>query len=130
MNLRSPLSHVLGSGSAKEGTDHWWGQRLSAVALLVLGLWLLYSLITLNAGAFDAAQVAQWAGTTSNAIMLILLLVTLGYHSSLGVQVVIEDYVHGPLIKVVALILSKFSHIAVTFGAVFAVLKLAFGAVS
>lgn len=128
MNLRSPLSHVLGSGSAKEGTDHWWGQRVSAVALLILGLWFMFSLITLNVAGFEYAAIADWAGRTSNSIMLILLVLTLGYHSDLGVQVIIEDYVHGATIKVVTLILSKFAHVVVALGSVFAVLKLAFGA--
>lgn len=130
MNLRSPLSHVLGSGSAKEGTDHWWGQRVSAVALLVLGLWFTYSLVMLGATDYDHAGIVEWAGRTSNSVMLILLLLTLAYHSMLGIQVIIEDYVHGPFLKVASLILSKFAHVAAALSAVFAVLKLAFGAVA
>ena len=127
MNLRSPLSHVLGSGSAKEGTDLWWGQRISAVALLFLGLWFVYSLVNLGATDFEYASVLEWAGRTSNSVMLILLVLTLAYHSNLGIQVIIEDYVHGPFLKVASLILSKFAHVAVALSAVFAVLKLAFG---
>jgi succinate dehydrogenase / fumarate reductase membrane anchor subunit len=127
MNLRSPLSHVLGSGSAKEGTDHFWGQRVSAVALAFLGLWFMFSLITLSSVDFELSAVADWVGRTPNSVMLVLLILTLGYHSSLGIQVILEDYVHGPMVKVVALILSKFTHIVVASGAVFAVLKLAFG---
>ena len=127
MNLRTPLSHVLGSGSAKEGTDHFWGQRVSAVALAILGLWFMFSLITLSGVDFEFSAVTDWVGRTTNSVMLILLILALGYHSSLGIQVIVEDYVHGPMVKVVALILSKFTHIAVALSAVFAVLKLAFG---
>jgi succinate dehydrogenase / fumarate reductase membrane anchor subunit len=127
MNLRSPLSHVLGTGSAKDGTDHWWGQRVSAVALLILGSWFMYSLVMLGSSGFDFAAVSGWAGQFFNSVMLILLALTLGFHSSLGMQVIIEDYVHGPMIKVVALMLSKFAHIFVSLTAVFAVFKLALG---
>ena len=128
MNLRSPLSHVLGSGSAKAGTDHWWGQRVSAAALVILGLWFMQSLLVLSASDFNYADVINWAGRTSNSVMLILLGLTLAYHSTLGMQVIIEDYVHGPFLKVVTLILNKFIHVVVAMTAVFAVLKIAFGA--
>ena len=127
MKLRSPLSLVLGSGSAKEGTDHWWQQRLSAVALLILGIWFMYSLILFDSVEFDYAVLASWASQPLNSVMLTLLVLTLGFHSNLGIQVIIEDYVHGPMIKVVALILNKFTHIFVALTAVFAVFKLAFG---
>lgn len=127
MNLRSPLSHVLGSGSAKEGTEHWWQQRVSAVALLVLGIWFMYSLVLFNSVEFEYAIVANWASQPLNSVMLTLLVLTLGFHSSLGIQVIIEDYVHGSMIKVVALILNKFTHIFVALTAVFAVFRLASG---
>ena len=104
MNLRSPLSHVLGSGSAKEGTDHFWGQRVSAVALAILGIWFLISLVTMADADFDYVGLADWVGLTLNSVMLILLVLTLAYHSSLGIEVIIEDYVHGPFLKVVSLI--------------------------
>ncbi len=126
MELRSPLSRVLGSGSAKEGTDHWWGQRLSAVALLVLGLWFILALTTL--GSFDYLDVVRWAGHPSNSVMLILLSLTLAYHSDLGIQVIIEDYVHGSFVKLVAVILNKFAHVFFLMTALFAILKIAFGA--
>ena len=77
---------------------------------------------------FDYVWLANWVGLTSNSVMLILLVITLAYHSGLGIEVIIEDYVHGPFLKVVSLILSKFAHIAVASGAIFAVFKLAFGA--
>jgi len=125
MSLRSPLSRVLGSGSAKEGTEHWWMQRVTAVALLIIGLWFLVSIAGLS--AYDRAEMYRWAGHPFNAVMLILASVTLAWHSILGVQVVVEDYVHGPFLKVLALLLNKFLHIFLAAAAVLAVLKIALG---
>jgi len=126
MSLRSPLGRVLGLGTAKDGTDHWWGQRLSAIALLLLGLWFVVMLAT--ATDFSHAAVVAEIGRPLNAILLLLLAVTLAYHSYLGVQVVIEDYVHAPGIKVVSLILSRFAHVLLAVAAVYAILKIGLGA--
>ena len=125
MTLRSPLSRVLGSGSAKEGTDHWWLQRVTAVALLLLGAWFLISIR--GVGSFQQAELFAWVAYPVNAVMLLLLSVTLCWHSMLGVQVVIEDYVHGPAIKVVSLMLNKFVHVFLGLAAVFAVLTISLG---
>ncbi len=125
MSLRSPLGRVLGAGSAKEGTDHWWMQRLTAVALVALGVWFLVSLLTMS--DFKQPTMRAWIGDPWNSVLLLLLGITLAYHSSLGVQVVIEDYVHGPLLKVVSLVANKFAHVVVAAVASFAVLKIAFG---
>jgi len=124
VSLRSPLGRVLGSGSAKEGAGHWWAQRVTAVGLLMLGGWFLLAMMQM--AGFDYESVRSWIGRPSNSVLLLLLCVTLAYHSVLGVQVVIEDYVHGPL-KIATLVFSKFAHIAATAVAVFAVLKIAFG---
>lgn len=126
MTLRSPMSRVLGSGSAKEGTDHWWMQRVTAIALVVLGLWFLAAMLTMP--DFSQATLRAFMAAPWNALFLTLLGVALAYHSSLGVQVVIEDYVHGPFLKVVALLVNRFAHILVATAATFAVLKTAFGA--
>ena len=101
---------------------------MSAADLVILGLWYMQSLLVLSASDFNYADVIDWAGRTSNSVMLILLGLTLAYHSTLGMQVIIEDYVHGPFLKVVTLILNKFIHVVVAMTAVFAVLKIAFGA--
>jgi succinate dehydrogenase / fumarate reductase membrane anchor subunit len=119
---------VLGSGSAKEGTDHWWAQRLTAVALLILGLWFFVSVSVL--GEFTHANLHAWAGRPFNNVMLLLLALTLAWHSVLGIQVVIEDYVHGPFIKVISLIFNKFVHVFLVIAAIFAILKIAFGGVA
>lgn len=126
MSLRSPLGRVLGSGTAKDGTSHWWGQRVSAIALLFLGIWFAWYLaITPN---FSHAAVVADIGRPVNSIFLLLLSITLGYHSYLGIQVVIEDYVHSPGLKVVTLLFSRFAHVALVAAAVFAVLKIGLNA--
>ena len=125
MSLRTPLGRVLGSGSAKDGTDHWWLQRLTAIGLVLLGGWFLISLMAL--GDYGHYAIRAWIGQPWNSVMLLLLGVTLAYHSSLGLQVVIEDYVHSPFLKVTALVLSKFAHVLVAAAASLAVLNIAFG---
>ena len=124
MSLRSPLGRVLGLGSAKEGTEHWWSQRLSAVALVPLGLWFAASLAFADSLAHEV--ITHWLQQPLNAVLMILLVSALLYHSKLGVQVVIEDYVHGGT-KVISLLLSRFAHIAVGVAAVYAVLRVSFG---
>lgn len=126
MSLRSPLGQVLGSGSARDGTEHWWAQRVSALALVFLGSWFLLSIVRLD--SFAHAAVVVWAGSPINSVLLLLLAVTLAWHSALGVQVVIEDYVHGPFLKVVSLVASRFAHVFLAVAAVVAILTLVFGA--
>lgn len=128
MSLRSPLGRVLGKGSAKEGTDHFWVQRVTAAALVILGLWFIISLLLHDVAEYTV--LIPWIERPWNSVLLLLLTVTLAWHSSLGVQVVIEDYVHGPFLKVAALVLNRFAHVGVAAVAVFAVLKIAFGAVA
>ena len=126
MKLRAPLGRVLGLGTAKDGTSHWWGQRLSAVALLFLGFWFAWMMVITS--DFSHAAVVAEIGRPVNSILLLLLSVTMAYHSYLGVQVVIEDYVHAPGLKLAALILSRFAHILLAVVAVFAILKIGLGA--
>ena len=92
MSLRTPLGRVRGLGSAKEGTAHWWAQRLTAIALVPLVLWFAVSLIVL-AGA-DHATVAAWLRDPVAAVLMLLLILAGFHHAQLGMQVVIEDYVH------------------------------------
>lgn len=100
-------------------------QRVSSIALAVLGLWFLGVMMALP--DFSYASVAAWLSVPWNAVLLSLLGITLAYHSALGVQVVIEDYVHAPLLKVIALLTNKFAHVVVAAAILFAVLKIAFG---
>ena len=128
MNLRTPLGRVLGSGSAKEGTEHWWQQRLTAAGLLVLGGWFVLSFTGLEQHGRSA--LADWIASPFNAVMLVLLAITLARHSSLGVQVVIEDYIHGPALKVLMLLAAKFVHAFLAIAAVLAVVKVSLGGMS
>jgi succinate dehydrogenase / fumarate reductase membrane anchor subunit len=126
MSLRSPIGRVLGLGSAKEGVSHWWSQRVTAVGLLLLGLWFVSSLLRL--GSFGHEAVVAWIGIPTNAVPLSLLIGTAAYHSQLGVQVVVEDYVSNKGWKIATMLLVNFIHVAVAALGVFSVLRIAFGA--
>jgi len=126
MTQRTPLARVRGLGSAKEGTDHFWKQRLTAVSNLVLVCFLIWLLATL-AGA-DYATVKHALAKPQNAIPLLLLVLSGVIHMRLGMQTIIEDYVHSEGRKVVALMLNSFFTILIGLTSVFAVLKLSFGA--
>ena len=125
MSLRSDLGRVRGLGSAKEGTSHWWAQRLTAVALLPLSLWFVWSVI--NLVGVDHIGFKNWLNESANLVLMILFVGSLFYHMQLGLQVVIEDYVHGETKKVTSLVLNLF--IALFFGvsSIVALLKVAFG---
>lgn len=123
--MRSPLGRALGLGSAKEGVEHWWMQRLTAVALIPLALWFVASVIAL-AGA-DHVKVVEWLSAPLAAILMLLLIGATFYHAALGLQVVIEDYVHGEGAKFASLVLSKLICFALAVAGIFAVLKIAFG---
>jgi succinate dehydrogenase / fumarate reductase membrane anchor subunit len=124
-SLRSPLGRAIGLGSAKEGVEHWWIQRLTAVALVPLSLWFVASLVAL-AGA-DHDTVRDWLSRPLAAILMLLLIGATFYHAALGLQVVIEDYIHGEGAKFAALVLNKLICLALAVAGIFAVLKIAFG---
>ncbi|MFK8052720.1 MAG: succinate dehydrogenase, hydrophobic membrane anchor protein [Woeseiaceae bacterium] len=124
MSLKSPLGTVLGLGSAKTGTEHWWGQRMTAIAMIPLSIWFVIAMTGLPDFGYDSAR--AFIAAPVNAILLLLLTATLLYHSMLGTQVVVEDYVHGAA-KVVTLVLLKFAYIAAGVTAVFSILRISLG---
>jgi len=124
--MRSPLGRAIGLGSAKEGVEHWWRQRVTALALVPLTLWFVIAVIAL-VGADHAAFVA-WVRNPMAALLLVLLLVATFYHTALGLQVVIEDYVHGEAMRLAALLVMRLLCILFAVRGIFAVAKLALGA--
>ena len=125
MSLRSPLGRVLGHGSAKDGTDHFVSQRISAIALALLGLWFLYSMLTIETLTY--LDVFRFFQDPLNTVLMALLCLTVAYHSWLGVQVVIEDYVHSVGLKTFSLIASRFAHAFIAIASVYAVLRIGLG---
>lgn len=123
VSLRSPLGAVLGRGAAGEGVGHWRSQRISALALVPLTLWLLIALLRLPLG--DYAAVTIWMADGWNPLLLALLLLALCWHSQLGLQVVIEDYVHTPAAKLALLLASGAAHLLLLGGGVYALLRIA-----
>jgi succinate dehydrogenase / fumarate reductase membrane anchor subunit len=124
MSLVTPLNRVLGLGSAKSGGAHWWMQRLTAVSLIPLGLWFALSLLAMS--DFEYQTVVTWLQRPVSSILLIITVLVVSYHSYLGVQVVIEDYVHTASLKILALLASAFAHFGLSVAALFAILKVAF----
>jgi succinate dehydrogenase / fumarate reductase membrane anchor subunit len=125
MSLRSPLGRVLGLGSAKDGTAHWWAQRVSAAALVPLTLWFLVSLAALPGR--DYQTVRAWLSFPVSGVLTVLLVAVSTYHSYLGSVVVIEDYVHSAGMKLLSLVTVRFLYVLLGAAGVFAVLRIAFG---
>jgi succinate dehydrogenase / fumarate reductase membrane anchor subunit len=126
MSLRSPLSKVLGLGAAKEGASHWWSQRVSAVALALLAPWFLLSL--LSQGDVSYSSLTSWIAAPVNSVLLSLLIVALGYHAQLGLQVVIEDYVAHKGARMITLLIINFALLLLAVIGVFAILRIALSA--
>jgi succinate dehydrogenase / fumarate reductase, membrane anchor subunit len=125
MSLRSPLSRVLGLGSAKDGTAHWWAQRVTAVALVPLTLWFVFSLLTLP--DFEYETVRTWLSVPITGFLALLLVGVLSYHSYLGTIVIIEDYVTSSGMKVLTLMTLRFLYVLAGGAAMFAILRLVLG---
>ena len=126
--LRSPVGRAIGLGSAKEGVEHWWLQRVTAVALVPLTLWFVIAVIRLSSADIDTVR--DWVGRPLPAILLVLLLIAAFWHASLGLQVVIEDYVHTDLAKLGLLIVVRLACFALAVAGIFAVLNMALGTAS
>lgn len=126
--MRSPLGRAIGLGSAKEGVDHWWAQRITAIALVPLSLWFVSAAIGLVGADLDTVQ--NWVSLPLPAILLILLLIAMLYHLSLGLQVVIEDYVHGEFPKLGLIVVLRLLCFGFAVAGIFAVISIAAGGTS
>lgn len=125
MSMRAPLAQVRGDGSAKSGAHHWWGQRLSAIALIPLFLWFVASLAAVATA--DYATAIAWIGSPWNSALLILLIVATFHHAHLGMQVVFEDYVHAHWLQMTSIILVRFISVLLAAVSIIAVLRTAQG---
>ena len=123
--MRTPLARVRGLGSAKSGTGHFWHQRLTALANVPLVIAFIIILVSLLGRSH--AAVIQILGSPLVAILMLLFIASITYHMKLGMQVIIEDYIHDERWKFLAVIANIFFAIAVGLAAVYALLKLSFG---
>jgi succinate dehydrogenase / fumarate reductase membrane anchor subunit len=124
----TPIARARGLGSAREGGGHWWHERLSSVAVLLLFVWLLVSLLRLP--ALDHRGVTEWLRQPSAAVPMLLLILATFWHLTMGLKVAIEDYVHDEGNRFLALLLLNFAAVAGAAFALFAVLKIALGPVA
>jgi succinate dehydrogenase / fumarate reductase membrane anchor subunit len=124
----TPLARVRGLGSAREGAEHWWHERLSSVALLLLFVWLAVSLVRLP--ALDHRGVTEWLKQPSAAVPMLLLVAATFWHLHMGLKVVIEDYVHEEGNRFLCILLLGFAAVAGAAFGLFAVLKVALAAAS
>ncbi|WP_273726358.1 succinate dehydrogenase, hydrophobic membrane anchor protein [Brucella gallinifaecis] len=124
-DMRTPLGKVRGLGSAKEGTGHFWFQRMSAVALVPLVLFFIGLVISLHGASY--AEVKAVLAQPFTALVMALFVLTGVYHMRLGMQVIIEDYIHGEGLKVLLVMLNTFFTVVVGVACVYAILKLSFG---
>jgi succinate dehydrogenase / fumarate reductase membrane anchor subunit len=125
MSLKSPLRRVTHLGSAKGGSAHWYAQRVSAVALLLLGIWFSVSLALL--GGATHQHVLGWLSSPVTASLAVLLVVTAAWHALLGLQVILEDYVGDKGTRLAVLLVVKFAFAVAAVIGVLAVLRIAFG---
>ena len=125
MSIETPIARVRGLGSAHSGAHHWWIERLTSISTLLLFFWLGASLLTLP--ALDHQTIVAWLSSPTAAVPMLLLIVSTFWHLKLGMQVVIEDYVHDAGWKFFSIVLLKFFTILLAALAIFAVLKIALG---
>lgn len=123
--METPLGAVRGLGSAREGAEHWWHERLSSIATLLLAIWLVVSLLRLP--SLDYGVMVEWLSSTINASAMLLLVISVFWHIKLGMQVIVEDYVHEEGTKVFLLLLLNFTVAVGVVISVVALLKLAVG---
>ena len=125
MRMETPIARVRGLGSARSGAHHWWLERLTSVSTLLLFVWFVVSLLRLP--SLEHSAVTEWLSAPLGAVPMLLLIVSTFWHLKLGLQVVIEDYVHEEGMKFFSITVLNFFTIAVGALAFFAVLRIAFG---
>jgi succinate dehydrogenase / fumarate reductase, membrane anchor subunit len=125
MGTRSPIARVRGLGAAHSGVGHWSRQRLTAISNLLLVLWFVFSAIALSGAGY--AEVRTWLASPISASLMILLVVSICYHARLGLQVVVEDYVHHEPARLAMLIAIPLILTAVAVTCIVAVLKVSLG---
>lgn len=125
MKFRNPMANALNHGSAGDGVGHWWAQRLSAILLLLLMGWVVYALTVLAGADYQSAR--EWLGQPIHAALAALFVVTALYHSTLGLQVVIEDYVHHRAAELFLLVTIKLAAVVAALLVVFALFNIASG---
>ncbi|HXQ64778.1 MAG TPA: succinate dehydrogenase, hydrophobic membrane anchor protein [Steroidobacteraceae bacterium] len=124
MTLKTPLGRVLGLGAAG-GVQHWWLQRVGAVALAPLGAWFAIALFSLPDLGYTTVH--AWLAEPIHAVLMLLLAPIAVHHAWIGVTIVLEDYVHGRVAKSVTLLLAQLLHLLIGVAAMFAILKVALG---
>lgn len=126
--MRSPLGRAIGLGSAREGVQHWWVQRLTAVALVPLAVWFVIAVLELAATGADRVALVAWVRHPVPAAVWILLLIAVFYHAALGLQVVVEDYVGNRAARFALLILIRLGAVLLCVLGIVAVVKMLLGA--
>ncbi|MCU0809109.1 MAG: succinate dehydrogenase, hydrophobic membrane anchor protein [Candidatus Contendobacter sp.] len=123
MSIRTPLAHVRGLGTAKDGTHHWWLQRVTSIALVPLVLWFVISLLSISRVDYPTFQ--AWLSNPIRAGLMVALLATVFYHAHLGMQVIYEDYVRPESKKFIAVLATQFVLFLLGAISIVAVLKIA-----
>lgn len=124
MNFKSPLAKVHGLGAAGQGTHHWWMQRVTAIALIPLGLWFAIAIASAANASYE--QVIGWISSPLNTLLLISFIIAGLYHAMLGIQVVIEDYVQTTWLKISSILIMKLFLLLLMLAASLATLHIAF----
>ena len=125
MKFRSPLSRAQGLGSAKHGFSHWWLQRISAIALIPLTIWFVFSMVCLSSSGYYEA--IEWLSSPFNAAIMLLFTLTALFHGQTGLQTVIEDYIHSTWLNLTLLLSVKFASVVLAVLAIISIMKIVLG---